>query len=110
VTVCYKSNDGLIFDDEFECALHELKLLLNYSTIEVLDKYDLPLDEVWTEDAYNKSQTVKIKSQSDLIALKALQDYCGFYNNIDSVGTYVWDSDDSDLGCGCWRKDNCKLV
>lgn len=106
MTVVYKSNDGLIFDDEFECALHELKLLLNYSTIEVLDKYDLPLDEVWTESAYNKSQTVRIKSQSDLIALKALQDYCGFYSNIDSVGTYVWDSDAGDFGCGCWRKDD----
>jgi hypothetical protein len=53
MTVCYKSNDGLIFDDEFECALHELKLLLKCSTIEVLDKYDLTLDEVWAEDAYN---------------------------------------------------------
>lgn len=93
MTVVYKSIDNQIFDNEYDCLLHELKLILGYCTIEVLDKYDLPLENIWTDESYNKSQKVILKDSSDLIAIKRLQEFCGFYSNIDSVGTWIWNDD-----------------
>ena len=86
--VVYVADDGVQFDDYDDCMEHEFELFMKTTNIKVYDKNRHRLDNIHTEDSYNQSYRVVLKDEADLKALQTIQDYTGFYCDIDKVGTW----------------------
>lgn len=89
------ANDGMKFKNEDECVLYELKQDLSHTTIRVLTqngtRYSGPF--VMNESVYNKSESVIIPDEGALEDMKRIQDYTGFYPDINAIGDWIYIND-----------------
>ena len=92
IITTYKSVDGKMFDDEFECLQHEMDIVEKSSDLRIYGNNNKLLHVWYSDSTYNRSVKVVIPSESAVTDLKRLQDFCGFYcdipANIESIG--VW--------------------
>ena len=91
--IIYKSDDGLLFDTEFDCIVHEFNCLLKTVNIRVYDKKGHRLDNIASEDIYNKVHRVVICNEEELAVLERIRTFMGIYLDINSVGTWIWNDD-----------------
>jgi len=86
----YKADDGTIFEDEFECGKYEFDCFMKTINIIVLDKNGNRLNDIETDETYNKSYKVIISNEDDLNAILKIREFMGTYLDIDSIGTWVY--------------------
>lgn len=86
----YVSEDGKIFNDEFDCLEYEISYKINKSTISMYDKSNNPLRDFTSHETWNKVETVKIISDYDVEVIKEIYEFTGFYDNINKKGTWRW--------------------
>ena len=91
----YVADDGTEFDNEFDCINYEFyqKSKLFNINIKVYNGRKRIHGDIWTDDVYNTCTRVVIEDDYDLKFIKLIQDYCGFYIDINSVGVWKWDSE-----------------
>lgn len=94
--VIYVADDGTTFDDEWDCKDYELRQSLSLDDIEVYDENNNRFDDILSEDAYNKSARVIVKTDKAVSDLHKIVEYTGFvvYDDIDSPG--IWNAKDDD--------------
>lgn len=95
--IIYVADDGAKFYDEYACRDHEWMLehkeVLN--SIEFYDKDSNKIENIITENAYNKVWTIVVPTDEAVKTINDLGDYQGFcsYNDICSTGTWEWHED-----------------
>lgn len=91
--IVYVSDDGLSFDDQFDCEKHEFDLSMKAVQIKVFDKRRHRLTDIASDDTYNNSYRVIIANDKDLEDMKHIQNWTGYYCDIDSIGTWIYNED-----------------
>lgn len=89
----YISDDGKIFEDEFECKDYEWRLKHPLTDICFYDKDNNVLTDIFSEETYSLTERVVITSESTLKDLQEFADYTGYccYYDIDECGEWVFD-------------------
>lgn len=93
--ILYKSDDGMIFDNEFDCIDHEWRLKHDKSIrlIEFYDKEGNIIDDKLSENSYNTVQTIVVPTIEALNTLRQIAEYTGFCNyfDVEDIGKWQWD-------------------
>ena len=92
VITIYKSIDGHEFDYESECLEYEMKLLLTNTKLRVY-KGNRRLTDLLSDDTYNYCTKVVVPDRDALYDLNMIKDYNGYYDGIDSVGTWKYNDE-----------------
>lgn len=95
----YKSCDGKIFDSEDDCWKHEQDIINKTTDIRIYRRNRARIRDIFSEEDYNESYRVVIPNDSALLDMKKIQQWYGFYIEIDSIGTWRYDEDN-----GRWVK------
>jgi len=91
------ADDGTQFDDEIDCKRYELKQRLSQTTLQVINSETGIAYEgqsIITQKTYNECEAVIVKDDKALSDMKAIQDFTGFYYEIDSIGKWRYDDDE----------------
>lgn len=92
----YISDDGKIFEDEYECKDYEWKLKHPYlKDICLYDVDNNRLEDILSEDTYNAAEKIVIPNENALKDFKELADYAGFccYFSVLECGEWCFDAD-----------------
>lgn len=89
----YMAEDGVQFDDEFECEFYEWQLnhpFLKY--IHMYDKDGNELDDMFSEDTYGSVMKIVVPYDQSANDIRELADYTGYsyYGHISESGTWVF--------------------
>jgi hypothetical protein len=109
--IWYESEDGIYFEDEYECEAHEQKLAHpNLNTIVFFDleneEYTIG-DNILDEDIYQRAEKVIIHNERELNDFMWLADECGWseFTQIEEIGEWNRYTTDS-WSDGRWSKKN----
>ena len=97
------ANDGTKFSNMVDCKGYELEQKLEYSTLKVLRSGGggaYKNRTIMNPEVYNECEIVIVESQAALDDLREVQNFSGFYMEINSVGKWKYD----DVG-GKWVKE-----
>ena len=92
--VVYIADDGKEFDDEFECEEYEWILKHPHlKEIKCYDKIGKPLENIVSEDTYNRCERIVVPTEECVAELSELADYAGFcdYSDITEPGIWLFD-------------------
>ena len=92
--IVYVSDDGLSFDNQFDCEKHEFALFMQNVCIKVFDKRKHILANIDSDDTHNNSYKVVIANTKDLNDMKRIQNWTGYYCDIDSIGTWIYNGNE----------------
>ena len=98
----YIANDGTVFDDEWDCKEYEWKLShLALKEVRVLDERGRLLKDIFSEDTYNKSFIVIIKTPEAVIDFKEFVRWSGFceFGPINDTGVWRYSRSSGDFVC-----------
>ena len=89
----YISDDGKIFEDEWECMDYEWRLEHPLTNIHFYDENNKELTDIFSEESYSKTEKVVVSSEKTLKELQEFANYTGFccYYDIDECGEWVFD-------------------
>lgn len=89
----YISDDGKIFEDEWECKDYEWRLKHPLTDIHFYDENNNELTDIFSEESYSKTEKVVVSNEKTLKELQEFADYIGFYcyYDIDECGEWVFD-------------------
>ena len=94
--IIYIADDGKEFDNEFDCEDYEWKLNHPYlKDICFYDKDNNNLVDIFTDDAYGKTERVVVSSENALKDLQEFADYTGFccYGDIVECGEWIFNEE-----------------
>ena len=91
--IVYVSDDGLSFDNQFDCEKHEFDVFMKTIKIKVYDQKRHRLDNISESETYNESYRVVIADEKDLSDIKRIYNWTGYYCDIDSIGTWIYNED-----------------
>ena len=91
--IIYKSDDGTLFDNEFDCMKYELSCLIKTVDIRVYDRKGHRLSNIETDETYQQSHRVVIRTEEELKVIGRVQEFMGGYWDIDSIGTWIWNDE-----------------
>ena len=92
--IVYIADDGVMFDNQYDCEKYEFDKFIKTINIKVYDDKRHRLQNIHTEDTHNKSYRVIIANEKDLTDMKRIQNWTGFYCYIDSIGTWIYDGNE----------------
>ena len=108
--IIYRSNDGTLFDNEFDCLLYEeIKTFGHIYSIEFFTKHNkifITKDNLFDDQNYYYCEKVIIHNQEELTEFIRLADYCGwceFYEQINAPGVWVR-TEENRYSEGTWTK------
>jgi hypothetical protein len=93
--IIYIADDGTQFDDRFDCEDYEWKLNHPHlQDIHILDKDGNKLEDIFSNNTYNRSAKIIVVSAEAVKDLKDLADYTGYcnYEDINKVGEWEFDN------------------
>lgn len=103
----YISDDGFQFARREDCERHEFSKWKERVTIPVYGKRNKKLDIRKGDETHEAAVRIVIRNEQDLNDIKKLQDWYGYYGNIDSIGTWRYKYSDEFRGIfgPGWYKD-----
>lgn len=94
--IVYVSDDGIKFDDEFECQDYEWRMQHPYlKDVQFLDENGDLLEDVFSEETYGKTEKIIVLTQEAVNDLIALGEYTGFccYRDVTHPGIWKFNPD-----------------
>ena len=91
----YQADDGTIFNDEDSCIQYEFIYSISTVPLPVMrdkDNYDIdysPLDLI-SDDLFNSVYLIEIETQEQVDLMNKVSNFAGFYDDIDSIGTWAY--------------------
>ena len=96
--VVYIADDGMEFDDEFECRDYEWKLIHSHlKTVRFFDENDMELENIFLEETYWHTEKIIVPTDEAAKDLQELAGYTGYcsYGDITEAGIWIYDNDNS---------------
>lgn len=88
----YESDDGKIFDNEYDCAKYEMsKILDNTNSLIMIDFDGVRIEKV-DSDSMKSVEIIIIKDELASSIVEEIGDYYGFEFPC-QIGSYWWDND-----------------
>lgn len=90
IITIYKANDGTQFDNEFDCELYELNKLIMENPLKIYGDHNKRLKNPASSSTWGDAKRVIINTEKELETMKAIQEWTGYYYDINSIGTWKW--------------------
>ena len=105
--VIYEAFDGTQFDEQMDCEFYEFdKLVLDRTKIRVFDRQRHLLKRLnfgANYETYGNEYRVEIKTEKDLDDIEKVSEFTGLYDDINSIGTWIYDEEPKDGSWPGWR-------
>ena len=89
----YVADDGMQFDSEWDCMLHEHECFMRTVAIKAIDSDGRQIADLSADDDFNRVQKIYIETRDELNQIRRIDQWCGFYGEIDAIGVWKWDDD-----------------
>lgn len=97
--IIYIADDGTQFDNRIDCEEYEQRSFEEEINIKIFDyqNYLIPSSQIAID--YDYVYKIIIFDMKDLEDIKRIQQYYGFYPDVNSIGTWIYNEDNQ-----CWIK------
>lgn len=93
--IIYQADDGTTFDDRHSCIQYEF--ICSISTVPLpamkdKDNYDIDYSflDLISDNLFNSVYLIEIETQEQVDLMNKIYNFAGFYDDIDSIGTWVY--------------------
>lgn len=94
IIATYVAFDGTRFDDEFDCMDYEFTLQMKDCKIRAYDSKRHRVNDWYDIDGYSNVHRIIVSDEKDLDDIRRVCEYAGIYNEVNSIGTWVYDEDE----------------
>lgn len=94
IIATYVAFDGTRFDDEFDCMDYEFTSQMKDCKIRAYDNKRHRVNNWYDIDGYSNVHRIIVSDEKDLDDIRRVCEYAGIYNEVNSIGTWVYDEDE----------------
>ena len=91
--IIYEADDGKQFDNEYDCNEYEFYQDISDAEIKAYDIDGNELQDLTSVKTFNAIDTIIIKDLRQVEYIRKIYKYTGYYQEIDSIGTWKWNDD-----------------